>query len=220
MVALPLKSILSCAYPCPAPCVTKKLVRYAPEKGLIPRGFCGAKGEADEIRLVLCLAEPGEPTNFENYDTSLPADALIDDIASRVEAGYRDSAPGFHKNVRFILDCCWPGLDFQDQLRKTWITESVLCSADKTTGPVRRIVECECASRYLTVQLNLLRDFFLIALGKKAERRLCQAGRPPDFVVRAAGRPIGSRAVAEASWSAAGRAFQEFLERIKGAGKG
>jgi hypothetical protein len=211
MVTPALKEILACAYPCPA--ITGRcqhVVRYDPQCGLIPRGYAGATASKSDVRLVLCLAEPGEPSKGEWYDVSTPPSVLIDQIASLVAGAYRSGASPFHRNVRFILDACWPGLSFDVQLQRTWVTEGVLCSANVTTGPVAPVVEQECASRHLKRQLEFLSNAFVIALGKKAERRLHLAGRPPDFVARAAGRPIGSRVGAEASWRSAGEAFQLF----------
>jgi hypothetical protein len=211
MITNSLKEILTRAYPCPAMCgVCRDSVRYAPERGLIPRGYAGAAGRLDEVRLVLCLAEPGEPAPGEKYDVTGSPDVLMNVIDSCVSAAYRDRASSFHRNVRFVLECCWPGMSFEEQIKRTWITEGVLCSAHATTKPVPQDVEKECAKRYLIPQLAVLSHAFVIALGKKAQRRLELAGRPADAVARAAGRPIGSRATAESSWKSAGLAFQEF----------
>jgi hypothetical protein len=52
----------------------------------------------------------------------------------------------------------------------------------------------------------------VIALGKKAERRVKLAGRVPDATVRA-GKPGCYRKDAKPSWQAAGAAFNRHLQR-------
>ena len=100
-------------------------------------------------------------------------------------------------------------------MRRTWITEGVLCSAKVTTGRIPAGVERECAMRYLGQQLALLPRAFVIALGRKAERRLQRAGRTPDVTVIAAGLPGGNWTRAKPSWEAAGRAFHDHLLATK-----
>ena len=184
-------------------------MRYDPAKSLYPRGYAGATGTLAEVSLVLCIAEPGEPKPGANPQRDLEPSELPADIATRVARAFREGRSPFHKNVVFLLDCCWPNMPFDEQLRRTWITEGVLCSAGKTTGPVPAQVERECASRYLKAQLALLPDAFVIALGAKAKRRLKLAGRPPDACVVAAGRPAGNWATAKPSWRDAGAVFQQ-----------
>jgi hypothetical protein len=210
-----LKKILAGAYkPCPS---MKKCrqngIRYNPKCGLIPRGYTGATGNLNDIELILCLAEPGEPSKGEKYTGT--GFRLIDNISSRVAKAYRERHKDFHNNVRIVLNYCWP--EFKDaldeQLKRTWITEGILCSAKKTTGNVPRVVEKECANCFLRQQLELLPHAFVVALGKKAQRRLEFAGRPADVVVRAAGMPIHDRKKAEAGWRAAGCAFRAWRNR-------
>jgi len=212
IVTPPLKNILKSAYQCSAISTTCSCVRYAPQNGLLPRGYTGAFGHVSDVKLVICLAEPGEPDPDEFYDVKLTPEKLIDDIAKRVAQAYSENCSPFHRNVRRVLDYCWPQLSFDDQLKFTWITEATLCSAQKTTGPVPRRVENECAVRYLKPQLALFSHAFVIALGKKAERRLELIDRKPDVVARAAGRPTGDFETADASWKNAGIQFRDFIK--------
>jgi len=185
------------------------LVRYDPAGGLFPRGYAGASGQVDEVELVLVLAEPGEPP--EEGATPMPEGepgAIIDQNATRVGCSFRDGKSVFHRNVRYLLDQCWLELTFEEQMRRTWITEGVLCSAAKASSPVPRIVETECAKRYLAEQLAVLRGAFVIALGGKAKRRVGMvAGRSPNMVAFAAGKPGGLHKAAKSSWSAAAAEF-------------
>lgn len=41
-----------------------------------------------------------------------------------------------HRNARVLFERCWPGLPLEQRLRRVWITESVLCSAEVSSGPV------------------------------------------------------------------------------------
>lgn len=185
---------------------------WKPDNGFIPRGYTGATSTLADVRLVICLAEPGNPGPSESYevtDTSI----VIDHIVSGVESAIKTKCSPFHKNLHFVLEKCWPGLEISEQLSRTWITETTLCSAPRTTGPIHRLIEKECIDRYLKPQLKLFPNAFLLALGKKAESRLLRAELQPHFTARAAGMPIGKRVLAEDSWRDAGKAFRAFLDK-------
>jgi len=205
-----IKGILAKAYPCPHMTGACQNVRYSPDRGLMPRGFTGAFGSLEEIRLIILLAEPGEPVDGEKYDTSLSPRDLIDNIAWRVALAYERKKSTFHSNVRRVLDYCWPQLSLLDQLKRTWITESTLCSADVSAGPVPRLVTYTCASTYLAQQLALLPNAFTIALGGKASRRVELINRSASITAFAAGKPGCNLSGADPSWLAAGAAFQNF----------
>ncbi|TBN36163.1 hypothetical protein EYC95_24815 [Pseudomonas sp. BGI-2] len=95
----------------------------------------------------------------------------------------------FLRNVRYILDLCFPGESFDDQLRKTWMTESLLCSAPEEGKSVKASCWRACSSCYLTPQLDLLSDAFIVALGTKAQTRLRSLGL--HFFPAAAASPPG-----------------------------
>jgi hypothetical protein len=208
-------AILAPAYPCGALKDTCSSMRYDPARGLFPRGYAGATGRLDDVALVLCIAEPGEPSNTADAQPSTVACEVPPLVAESTGAAFRDRPSAFHSNVRFLLECCWPGISFEEKLRRSWITEGVLCSATVTTGRVAVSVERECARRYLAAELRLLSNAFVIALGRKAERRLKLADRVPDAVVMAAGLPGGNSRRAKPSWQTAGAAFQEHLRQRK-----
>jgi hypothetical protein len=162
--------ILGPAYqPCPAFRTACISMRFSPENGHVPRGFCGATGSLDEVELVLVVAEPGDPQEGEAHTGLFSAY----EYATRFFGTAEDL---YGKNVRKILAMCWPNLSFAEQMRKVWITESVLCSAKSECASIPATVELECASRYLLDQLKLFPDALVVAFGRKAQRRLMKIG--------------------------------------------
>jgi hypothetical protein len=148
--------------------------RWDPGKGHIPRGFVGALGSLDEVELVLVLAEPGNPLAGETYQGGDPGE-LLDRCAEKVYRIFEQRHGALHRNVRGILDDCFPGHDFYDQMRRTWITESYLCS--RVSGrPVRTTCWRQCAGDYLKPQLELLKDGKIVPLGRDAETRVRWCG--------------------------------------------
>lgn len=145
-------------------------MRWNPAAGHVPRGFCGATGELEDVRLVLVVAEPGDPHVGESHPAD-PEEAL-DSTYTYAYRCFRDGKDLFHRNVRLILDLCFPGMEFDEQMRSTWITESVLCSAAKEGGAIRKVVGDTCRSRYLDRQIELLPNAVVAALGSKAAARM------------------------------------------------
>ena len=146
-------------------------MRWRPEAGHVPRGFCGATGGLDEVRLILVTAEPGDPLRGEAHSG--------DSLTSAISFSFgclTDPATPFHRNVRLILDLCFPGESLESQFRKTWITNAVLCSAPVESGPVPTQVERTCVGEYLREQISLMPWAMVAALGGKAQRRLQAAG--------------------------------------------
>lgn len=141
---------------------------WNPTTGHVPRGYFGATGEIHEVELVLVFAEPGDPHGRESYR---PSDA-VEETSSYTASCFKDGTDYFHRNMRMILDWCWPNLTFDEQMRKTWVTESVLCSAVVETGPVPAKVWRACRDAYLDKQLDLFDNAVVVALGSKAAQRL------------------------------------------------
>src|SRR4051812_46161146 len=64
-----LKSVLAAAFqPCPGFSGACSAMRWNPAAGHVPRGFFGATGTLEEVRLVLILSEPGDPGIGERHD--------------------------------------------------------------------------------------------------------------------------------------------------------
>ena len=76
------------------------------------------------------------------------------------------------QRIRLILKLCWPEKNFDQHIRKTWIVDSVLCSAKVESGPVSSVVERECRHRYLDKQLAAMPNALIVALGGNAQKRL------------------------------------------------
>jgi hypothetical protein len=175
-----LERILRPAY---APCVgfnanghpCSQFARWDPISGHIPRGFVGALGSLDEVELVLVAAEPGDPHLGERYDVQSD---LMEQACRKAFRSYHEGTDLFHRNVRYILDACFPRLTLNDQLRKSWFVDAYLCSARKEGGQVPRNAWLACARDYLRPQLELLKDRLVVALGNKAQSRIAYCGVP------------------------------------------
>jgi Uracil DNA glycosylase superfamily len=141
-------------------------MRWDPKAGHVPRGFRGACGEISDVELVLILAEPGNPLPNESHSGHLQ------EAYKYATDSLREGKSLVQRNLLKIIDLCWPGMNFDQQMKKVWITESVLCSAPKESGPVPREVEHACSQRYLSAQLALFPNALIVALGTKAKRRL------------------------------------------------
>ena len=186
--------VLAPAY---APCVEFRRscadMRWSPADGHVPRGFVGATGSLQEVELVLVFAEPGDPHDGERHTG----------LESTFAYSYFAHGTGkdlFHRNVRKILSLCWPALTFDEQLRKCWLTESVLCSALKEGGSVPTRASRACGERYLRAQLSLFPNALIAALGSKAKERL-RALHVNEFVSAYAAAPPGcNRSEALPSW--------------------
>ncbi len=165
-----LVKILRPAYrPCPGFKGTCKCIAtWKPNVGHVPRGFIGALGRLDEVKVVILVNEPGDPHySRESYRGA-------NKLEQACEYTFKVLSEGtdlFHRNLKYLLDRLFPDLPLRDQLRKAWVTETYLCSAPEEAGPVPADAEKECASRYLAGQLELLDGLPVIALGGKAYKR-------------------------------------------------
>jgi hypothetical protein len=186
-----LMHILTPAYRCPNFDSVCRTMRWDPANGHIPRGFLGATGTPEEVELVLVFAEPGDPHPGDH--------STLDESIQHAYWAFREGPGTFHRNARKLFQLCWPGLTFDKQLRKVWMTESVLCSAEVTTGPVPRPVEQACGHHYLEQQLKLFPNALVVALGDKASNRLLRLGIACERAQSIA-PPGGNKPAAYASW--------------------
>jgi len=202
---LPCRELTEVLLPAYKPCESFgticRTMRWEPKKGYVPRGFCGAIGRVDQVELVLITAEPGDPHPNESH----PAYSKPDDLFARTaQYSYQCFETGkdlFHRNVRYIMNMCWPNLTFEEQMRRTWITESVLCSAPKEGGSVSSVVSNQCENRYLEKQLGFFDRPVIVALGSKARDRT-KGSIYSIMSVGAASPPGCNRQGVRASWSA------------------
>ena len=191
-----LRKLLQAAYPCPGFKGTCQSMRWDPPNAHIPRGFVGASGSLSEVEVILVVAEPGDPS---------PGDHCNMDEAIRHAYWAFESGNGtFHQKARLFFNLCWPGLAFEQQMKRVWVTESVLCSALQTTGPVPSQIENECANRYLRKQLEMFPKAIVVALGSKAQKRLQRIGISNFETAFAFGKPGCNQKGALPSWQRVG----------------
>jgi len=208
-----IENLLPAYGPCPAFQHECASARWEPEKGFVPRGFLGAIGSVQDVRLVLLTAEPGNPLGGETYHGSplemlQQAHSLSFDIVahSRVR---KDRNFLFHRNLRLVLDLTWPGLSLERQLRRTWITDTYLCSARIEGDSIPQVAEQRCAASYLRQQLALFSSVALvIALGGKAKARADRIGIDAYRVFSVA-PPGCNRRAARPSWEEIPRLLAE-----------
>ena len=158
-----LKEILKPAYRCVGFDGTcDSLMQWAPHLGHVPRGFYGATGDLEEVTLVLVLAEPGNPSPDPR-----PEECYTDVDSAFAFTGhcYLQAGGQGHKNVRRLIERCFPGLSLEGAMRKVWITESVLCSAPFPGAKIEPRIERFCAERYLLDQLRLFPSATIAAMG-------------------------------------------------------
>ena len=198
------KRIVNILYPAFSPCAnfpnTCEMMHWNPAIGHVPRGFTGATGLCSEVRLVLVGAEPGNPHSSENH--------LADgNPIKQMESTYRytwecfeNGKDIFHRNVRLILDKCFPNMSFREQMKYTWITDSVLCSASIEGGFISNKISDACCKKYLLKEINLFENSIVVALGRKADSRLKNVGFLKHIHVFAAAPPGCNYKGAKESW--------------------
>ena len=146
-------------------------MRWAPEEGYVPRGVCGALGKLSEVQLVLVTSEPGDPLRGEQH-----SGGNLEAMTTFSIECLRSPATPFHKNIRLILNLCFPGVGLSKQLCHIWRTNSVLCSAVVESGYVPNAIVRTCINSYLKPQLALVPNAMVAALGRKAQNRLARNG--------------------------------------------
>ena len=117
--------------------------------------------------LVMVLAEPGQPNGYrpEHYHD-------MDTAFENTGQYYRTGTDPGHRNVRGIINRCFPGLSFQQAMHKVWITESVLCSVKSDTlGRITAPCERYAVETYLLPQLRLFPNAIVAAMGGKSRKQ-------------------------------------------------
>lgn len=102
LLARELVEILQPAYaPCPGfrrRC--RGTARWKPELGHVPRGFVGALGAVDEVKVVILVAEPGNPLAGESYRGTNQLMKTYRHTFDRLNEG----AGPFHRNLKYLLE--------------------------------------------------------------------------------------------------------------------
>jgi len=189
-----LEQILYSAYePCKELARNCTSMRWEPAAGFLPRGFLGATGSLEEVELILVCAEPGDPHKNEVH-TGMTS------VYQYAHYAFETKMDVFHKNIRAIMDSCWLSLSFDEQLKKVWITESVLCSAHRECGTIPHCAEETCGKKFLLPQLGLFPHALTVAMGNKAEERLKKLGFTNFISVDSAAAPGGNTKRAKLSF--------------------
>ena len=162
---------------------------WVPKSGHIPRGFLGATGTLQDVQLVMVLAEPGTPQPQERYRADVQhKEDLLRSTVDFVHDCYRCARPSddpwdgsylnsVHHNARWFLQRLYPELTFEQQLRHVWITESRLCSLQKSSESATKAVYRSCEETYLAKQLAVLRHAHVVAFGPtKAQKSMERLG--------------------------------------------
>ena len=164
--------VLERAYPCAGFEDACRTMQWDLQSGFIPRGYIGATNTVSDVEVVFVLSEPGEPQGDENYSSEMSAIELIKMTCRQTYVCLMDQRDQYHSNLRFILDQFFPSVDLDLQLKRCWITQSVLCSAPVETGILPVEVSRECRVQYLERQLQLFPNARVVALGSAAQSRL------------------------------------------------
>lgn len=192
--------LLQAYNPCPGFTENCSRMRWNPQEGHVPRGFCGATGELSDVKLILVCAEPGDPHISENHEADGTANGIFESVYQYSWSSLSKGKDLFHINMRKILDFCFPGQILDDQMTKTWITDSVLCSAEIEGGGIPTEAVEECTKRFLKKQISLFPNAIIVALGKKAGNRLRKAGIEKYYKAFAAAPPGCNYKGAKESW--------------------
>ena len=165
--------VLRCAYlPCSyidVRCGVCPEAKWAPADGHIPRGFLGATGKLEDVKLVMLFDKPGHP--HEEEGKRYGPKARIELLRASVQHTYKcfdEEKDSFHQKAKWCIKQLYPCLSFDEQLRHIWITESRLCSNE--TGGSQR--DPTCAKRYLLPQIKLLRPRVVLVFGVNASEAL------------------------------------------------
>jgi len=179
--------------PCSGFTSSCRSMKYLPNQGHVPRGFWGATGSPEQVKLILVVAEPGDPHPNEVHSG-------LDSAYNYARTSFIAGTDQFHKNVQYILDGCFPGQTFEQRETQVWFTESVLCSASTEGGRVPVSVERACGEKFLKKQIEIFNNATVVALGAKARDRLKKNGFD-DFIAATSVAPPGCNSKdAKPSW--------------------
>jgi len=148
----------------------------------------------------LVCAEPGDPHPNENHGRTPQPDGYLNSAYSYAWDCFITGKDLFHRNIRDILDLCWPNTSFEEKMRNALIMDAVLCSARREGGSVQSAVTTECGQRYLLKVIKALPNAAVVALGKKAQQRLLRLGFHQFIPAFAAAPPGCNYRGAKASW--------------------
>ena len=181
---------------------------WAPEKGHIPRGYCGATNRLADIRLLLICAEPGDPHLNESHIARPTPEGYLNSAYDYAWKCFAEGKDQFHRNIRKILNLCFPNMSFEEQMKYSIITDAVLCSAKKEGGRINSRIEKNCAEQFLVRIIEKLPSATIAALGKKAQSRLERVG-VRNYIPAFAAAPPGC------NFKRANESWNRIAERLK-----
>ena len=164
--------VLERAFKCPGfddPCSE---LTWEPEDGFFPRGFGGPTGEAGDVELVLVLDHPPPPAPADYPARETEPTGFIEWVCRRTYLELSRADTLYHRNLRYILDQCFPGSSLSEQFRRTWITRTILCPEPGDVDEIPTSAAVECRTRFLEPQLDLFRGARVVALGRRTALRL------------------------------------------------
>lgn len=177
------KALFEILKPLYSPCVHFKNAcaghcQWSLDIGMVPSGFGGATGELSEVKLIVITAEPGAP--IVNHGYSGTPQEMVENSMKIFERSLRvggvDRASGFngrfHRNFRRILEYCWPEEGIDAILRKTWVTNTVLCPLPPFANSHPKQVKTTCGNSYLKQQIELFPSAFILVLGRETKARM------------------------------------------------
>ena len=110
----------------------KGVCHWCPKKGYVPRGYGTSARSINEIELVVVTAEPADPLDEEQYGADLDENfqSILNNfnvaMTGVVTRGGRKNM--FHDRLCELLNIFWPNEALEEQMRRVWFTDSVLCS--------------------------------------------------------------------------------------------
>ena len=156
----------------------------------MPSGFLGAVGQPGEVKLWIILYEPSGPEKDQKgrVRPEMSREEMFEHVGAVSFNHYKHRKHRFkshHENVRRLLNRCFRGRyeRFEDQLRLTWLCNSVLCCLPRGEKTFPDDVERACVSLYLKEMAKLIPNAYVLPLGtnKKLARRLRLAEITPNF---------------------------------------
>lgn len=176
-----------------------KDAEWNPAVGHIPRGFIGATGLLQDVRLVTVFAEPGHPFAGNDYSAENTPEGFIS-ASTHNSARYRqDGETQFHRNLQWFIEQCFPGASAAEKGRHVWQTEARLCSVPDEIG---KSDSKPCGETYLTRQFALLSHATWVAFGSKAQSTMRRL-RIPHVAAYALAPPGCNHKPARPSWELA-----------------
>jgi hypothetical protein len=160
--------ILEQAYPCAGFETSCRSMCWEPLKGLTPAGYIGATHSIGEVEVMFVLSEPYEAAERQPLAPDTTPFQHVTHSCRQLYLGLMAQQDQFHRNLRFILEQFFPNLELNDQLKRCWITPTILCSTAHDSSALSEDVFRQCRRQFFIKQLQLFPRATKVALGSKA----------------------------------------------------